>query len=245
MVLRPGPRCSVPWVARTERPRLLTSVYVFLGGGGLTAESRRGAAGLRDPVRDPAGACLPIEWEQATVGQGTRGLGWDLISLAENVGLFTELAGYVYDSPFHTGPGLDRPARERHGHVRPHRPPDGGPEALASATARRWSWLRRCRRLRRRPPAGSPAPPPPPATRDIRVCVVQGTGLHERGRPRSTRRAGDTTVCGPGALAGATRPPRRRTRRGAPGTSTTTRSRSTNNEYVKFGVPRVITNPTS
>jgi hypothetical protein len=93
-----------PWFARTDAPRLLTSFYLFLGGGALTANPPGSGLGCVSPYDSAAGACLPVDWEKATVGQGTAGLGWDILSLTDNIGLFTELAGYVYDSPFHTGP---------------------------------------------------------------------------------------------------------------------------------------------
>src|SRR5690606_22166831 len=130
------------------------------------------------PYATRAGACLPLDWEKATVGQGTAGLGWDVVSLTDKIGLFTELAGYVYDSPFHTGtawaPAVagaeDRDTWGLTGRltaglkvgfgsrapvvVAPPMPPPPPPA----------------------PPA-PPPPPPPPATRDISVCVVENGGL--------------------------------------------------------------------
>ena len=41
----------------------------------------------------------------ATVGQGTLGLGVDLVSLSSMIGLFGELGAHIYDSPTHSANG--------------------------------------------------------------------------------------------------------------------------------------------
>jgi ketosteroid isomerase-like protein len=90
--------------------RVLGNAYVFIGGGGLTtniADSGLVPENSDRAVCEPGtlrrGACLPLQGEYATVGQGTVGIGGDLFSLASNVGVFVELAAHGYDSPVHTG----------------------------------------------------------------------------------------------------------------------------------------------
>lgn len=85
------------------RPFPWHGLYLFAGGGGYTTD----LAGTDVPVCDgnlrALGACLSFEPKQATVGQGTAGVGMDLFWLGRSLALFGELAAHVYDSPVHVG----------------------------------------------------------------------------------------------------------------------------------------------
>ncbi len=72
-----------PFRDPTGITNFLGASYFFLGGGGLT--TRVIGSGERRFAR--------------TVGQGTAGLGFTLLPITRNIGLFTELAAHVYDSP--------------------------------------------------------------------------------------------------------------------------------------------------
>jgi len=233
-----------PWVARTEGSRLLSSLYVFVGGGGFTANPPGSGLGCVEPYAQAAGACLAVDWEKSTVGQGTAGFGWDVFNLTDNIGLFTELAGYVYDSPFHTGRGWtgrtvagaeDRDTYGMTGRftaglkfsfgerspvvVAPPLPPPPPPA----------------------PPAAPPAPPPPPAMRDISVCVVTNTGLQTVTATFNPAN-NDTTVAG-GTRFSTQYPATAPTyAAGATWFINTDAIRLNNSEFVKFGVSRLISN---
>lgn len=231
-----------PWFAVTDSPTLMNSFYVFIGGGGLTANPPGEDPGCVQPYAGQHGACLPLDWRKATVGQGTAGLGWDVISLTDNIGLFTELAGNVYDSPFHVGPGWAPPAA-------------GGQQAddavglsgrlVAGLKFSFGDILPAPVPLPVPPPMPAPAPAPapaPPATRDITVCVVTPQGQIQNVTATFNPATSDTMVAG------------RRFREAHPATTptyasganwyvTTDQMRFSNRDYVRFGVSRLITTP--
>lgn len=226
-----------PFYARPNMSRLMSSFYVFVGGGGFTANPPGGdTPGCVQPYVALAGACLPLEADKATVGQGTAGLGWDVVSLSKNVGVFTEFAVNGYDSPFHTGQGwTGMPDNERDtfgwtgrmvaglkfsfGELAPaYIPPPVQPT----------------------PPPAPVTPPPPaaPATRTITICVVENGELRDV-TATFTPSTGDTTVNNRAFSAA------------YPASSPTYASGATwyiNNdsitvagqEYVRFGVARVV-----
>lgn len=158
----------------------VSNAYVWLGGGGLTTNVAGEGPGCVPELLEE-GACLSVDPDHASVGQGVVGIGGDIISLAANVGVFTELAAHIYDSPVHTGDGFVprvtvqpgetfRVADDRYA-VTPRlvaglkfafggREPEVVPVPVPIA-----------------PPP--PAPPAPPAMRDVRVCVVQRGELTE------------------------------------------------------------------
>jgi hypothetical protein len=224
-----------PWFA-ADAGDFLASTYFFLGGGGLTANP----AGTGHCVApwDQYGACLAYDWEKATVGQGTLGLGFDLMAFGPSMGLFGELAAHIYSSPFHTGPGWTpiQPAtatdpmavttrgvlgvKFMFGDILPPPPPVIAP-----------------------PPPVTPPPPPPPAEREITVCVIvdgQIQNVTATFRPD----AGDTLVMVDGV--------RRPFREVHPVTQPNYAAGAAwfvgaepvtfqNRRYVRFGLPRVIT----
>jgi len=90
-----------PFVTSTTAGDRLASVYLFAGGGGLTANVA-GKGGC-EPGTFANGACLPRDARDATVGQGTAGAGMNLLHLGSSAAVFGELAAHVYDSPVHVG----------------------------------------------------------------------------------------------------------------------------------------------
>jgi hypothetical protein len=232
-----------PWFAITESPNLMNSFYVFLGGGALTANppgsEEPGQPGCVEPYARNNGACLPLDWRKATVGQGTAGLGWDLVSLSDNIGLFTELGANVYSSPFHTGPGWA-----------PTVPAAQQAEDPWGVSARLVAGLKFAFGDILPPPVVVPPPPPPPApapapappaTREITVCVVQD-GEIRNVTATFNPSTNDTTVSGqrfrdayPSAAPAYAA--------GANWYVTTDQMRFNNRDYVRFGVSRLITTP--
>jgi hypothetical protein len=209
----------------------LSSVYFFLGGGGLTtniAGNPPAPGGVGYPCVDAyraAGICLSQDPEYASVGQGNVGIGFDLLSLSSGVGLFGELAVHGYDSPAHVFNetlSQDKFAFTPRANIGLKFGFGGGAEEVIVP-----------------PVAPPPAPPAPvvPETQAIRVCVIEGTTLREV-EAMYNPATGDTMVAGQafstaypattGYAAGATW--------------------YINNEpvtingrrYVKFGLPRVV-----
>jgi len=219
---------------------LLSGMYAFLGGGGLTVDVAGTDRTACEPGAQRLGACLPLRPKYATVGQGNGGIGFDLIPLGP-VSLFTEAGVHVYDSPVHVGgdwlPPVTAKTGQRvniaddrvavtgrlvlglkamFGNLLPPPPPVVIPPP---------------------PPMVQPAPPAPPAVnpmRDIQVCVVENGMLRNMTVQYNTQ-SGDTTMNG---------------QRFAPSMTGYAAGASwfINNEsvmvmgrrYVKYGLPRVL-----
>lgn len=228
-----------PWIE--TRSGLMGSTYLFVGGGIL----RTDVAGENDfggrtecvDAYEPLGACLPYDGDYGTVGQGTAGLGFNLLPLAQSVGLFGELAVHGYDSPVHTVDEDDPAFAQSFAEDRFAFTPravvglkfafgDLAPEVVPVPVA----------------PAPRPAPAPAPAEERIRVCVVEGTTLTEVDALYLPAE-GDTVVMRNGmrrdfADAYPTVAPSY-----AAGESwflADDAVRVQNREYVKFGVPRIV-----
>ena len=228
-----------PWFENDAMGTMMRSMYVFLGGGAVTANPPGQGLACVEPYRAQAAACLPVDWEKATVGQGTAGVGFDIMSLANNIGAFIELGAYGYDSPFHTGPvWTGQPDNERDAFALTGRLTAGlkfGFGELAPAVIPPPV-------IPPTPPAPvTPPPPAPPTTRTITICVVENGMLREVSAT-FTPSTGDTTVNN------------RAFRMAYPSSAPTYASGATwyiNNdsitvadeEYVRFGVARVITPP--
>ncbi len=240
-----------PWAARAGG--VLAQTYLFIGGGGLTSDAAGDAEGdvpVCEPITLRQGACLPLQTDYSTVGQGTAGIGVDLFALASNLGVFAELATHFYDSPVHVGSGF----------VPDVQVGEGGSFAVAddmyAATTRlvlgvklglggfgpAMTPMAPMPMPPPPPPAAPMAPPPPapPADRPINVCVVTDAGL-ESVAATVNPASGDTMAMGerfsmrypataPMYAAGAT---------WYINTDVITLDRS---EFVKFGVPRLISN---
>lgn len=222
---------------------LVSNGYVWLGGGGLTTDiAGEGPACAPGPLAE--GACLSVDPDHASVGQAVFGIGGDLISISSNVGLFAELAAHVYDSPAHTGDGFVPRVIVQPGE--PFRVADdqyavtpqlvagvklafGGREPQVVAVPAPVT-----------PPAPvAPAPPAPPRMREVSVCVVQGSGLEEVVAMVDPA-TGDTTVSGRafGVAYPSAAPTYAST---APWYISNDSISVAGEEYVRFGVARVIT----
>jgi hypothetical protein len=236
-----------PWADRVGGG-FLTQTYLFLGGGGLTSNiASSGSTGVGPGNCEPGafarGACYSLDEDKATVGQGTVGLGIDLLSLTANLGVFAELASHIYDSPVHVGDNFMGDDLEVG---------VGEPFVIAddriAATTRLVAGVKLAvgnllpppppPRPAPAPPMAPPPPPPPPADRQIMVCVVDGTMLREVTAMYNPT-TGDTTVSGqPFSSAYPTRSPEY-----AAGTSWYIQSDSLmfeGDEYVRFGVTRTV-----
>jgi hypothetical protein len=235
-----------PFAGRMDAGPWLSSVYLFVGGGGFTTDLAGEDLPACEGTLVSLGACLSFEPEQATVGQGTAGAGIDLFPIGRNLALFGEAAVHVYDSPVHVGDDW----------LGAIRVPTGSTVRVAddavAVTGRLAIGLKAMFGNLLPPPVIAPPPPlpPPPAaqpvtppppppvtTREIRVCVVENGALREVTAVYNTAN-GDTTVSGrPFAQA-------------YPATSGYAAGSTwfINNEpitvngrrYVKYGLPRVL-----
>jgi hypothetical protein len=234
-----------PFLLSPTAGRLMSSMYFFLGGGALVTNiagegtnpngsfrcvgQERGRA-VGSPAN--AGICLSYDPEYATVGQGNVGFGFDLFPVTPGIGLFTEFAAHVYDSPAHDpggegGPGDDKYAftprgviglKFAFGNVLP-------PAPIAPPAAPT-------------PPTPIPEAVPLAAGEEIRVCVVQDGALREVAAQFSPT-TGDTMVAD------------RRFAEAYAATAPTYAAGATwfidsepvtlqGERYVKFGLPRVF-----
>lgn len=220
---------------------VFASPYFFVGGGALVTNVADDAGQDRpdriDCVQEyvTRGVCLAYEPSYATVGQGVAGLGFDVLSLG-GLGIFGELAAHVYDSPVHDISGdQDKYAvtpRAVLGVKFGFGELMGAPAPVAPIAPP--------------PPAPTPAPPaapPAPVENAIRVCVVQNgmlTDVDAMYRPAT----GDTLVMSGGqrrpfgTVYGTMAP----SYAGAESWFINNETvRFNNRDYVKFGVPRIIT----
>lgn len=234
-----------PFATRMDAGRLLSSVYLFAGGGGLTVDVTGEDRAQCEGTLAYYGACLSFQPEQSTVGQGTAGAGIDLFPVGGGLALFGEAAVHVYDSPVHVDDSW----------LGPIRAPVGSSVFVADdATAVTGRLVVGLKAMfgdllpppvvapppppAVQPPVVQPPPPPPPVTtRDLRICVVESGALREVTATYNTA-TGDTTVNGrPFASA-------------YPATSGYAAGTTwfINNEpvtvmgrrYVKYGLPRVL-----
>lgn len=244
LVFRPYVQSRSDWLAST---------YFFLGGGVMVTDvAGQGDAGdllgvgSSDCVDayEALGACLAYELDHATVGQGTAGFGLNFFPLSGRLGLFGELAVHGYDSPFHT--------------------PDEDEAAFASSLAEdRFVWTPRAALGVKLSlgdmsppvvvappvdPAPVPAPPPAPAPeeRPLTVCVVDDGALTNVAATYLPA-AGDTVVM----VQGQRRPFSETYPTAAPDYAAGTtwyvngdEVRLEDRDYVRFGVPRLITGTT-
>lgn len=204
----------------------LSSMFFWLGGGMLRTNVAGDPVPLAgDEVRcvdeyAPLATCLSYQPDYATVGQGTLGLGFDIIPLSRRLGLFGELGAHVYDSPTHSfGDAEDRFAVTG-------RAVAGLKLALGAISAP----------VVPIPPP--PPPPPPPAERTIQVCVVRN-GAVQNISATFAPATNDTTVNGiPFAQAHPATAPNY-----AAGVNWFIQSSDmsfADREWVKYGVSRVV-----
>ena len=225
--------------------RLLSSVYLWAGGGGLTVDQAGEDLAVCQATLATLGACLSHEPKQATVGQGTAGAGIDLFWLGRSLALFGEAGVHVYDSPVHVDDEF----------VGPVRAPTGAAVRVAddrtAVTARLVAGLKLVLGdilpapvIPPPPPPPEIAPPlpPPPAPApvsevDVRVCVVQGGSLAEV-TARYNQQTGDTTYNGQPFAAAF--PAGEGYAASAPWFIASEPITVGGRRYVKYGLPRVL-----
>jgi hypothetical protein len=220
------------------RSPLMSSLYLFAGGGGLlvdaAAEDRRVCEGTLAQL----GACLSLEPEQTTVGQGTAGIGFDLFPIGSALGLFAEAAAHVYDSPVHVGDEWLGPITSGTGtsvRVADDRMAVTG-RLVLGIKAMFGNWVEAVPVVPPpppQPPMLPPPPPPPNPMREIRVCVVENGALREVTAMYNTQ-TGDTTVNGQRIPA---------TTGYAAGAAWFINNEAItvmNRRYVRYGLPRVL-----
>jgi hypothetical protein len=220
--------------------RLVSNAYFWVGGGGLTTNVAGEGPGCVPELLEE-GACLSVDPDHASVGQGVIGIGGDIISLAANLGIFAELAGHIYDSPVHTGEGFVPRVTVQPGEQ--FRVADD----KYAVTPRLVAGLKVAFGGREPAvvPVPAPVPPParpppaPPAMREIRVCVVQGGQLTEISAMMNPA-TGDTMV--DNRAFGMVHPSNAPTYASGATWYINNDSIAVNGEeYVRFGVARVIT----
>ena len=79
----------------------LGSMYVFLGGGGLTSDPVGKSQCIGLALYLANGVCVPDNPKIGTVGQGVAGLGFDVFPITSAIGIFLEGGVHGYDSPAH------------------------------------------------------------------------------------------------------------------------------------------------
>jgi hypothetical protein len=224
--------------AAPGRGGILSTGYVFLGAGAFTPNVEGGDAVRCVATYIQGGACLPYDWRDATVGQVTAGAGFRAIPITRNLGLFLEGGVHVYDSPFRIGDVWDGlpacPNEACRGNDR---------MALTTRLGAGLALLVRPPPVLTRTVLPPPPPPPPaPPDRPITVCVVVN-GVPQYVEAFVRPQEGDTVVVTPQGI--------RRPLRAAHPVPPTASGRDwfvrdepiflDRQEYVRLGVPRVLT----
>jgi hypothetical protein len=163
-----------PFTARGRN--FLGTSYMFLGGGGLTADYADGAntcpSGGRLRGIDQRGIELRCNGRASTVGQVTAGLGGDIFTLL-GLGFFLEGAVHGYDSPmrdFAPQPATVQGANDRFAFT---------PNIKLGL---KFGFGARAPEVLPPPPPPPMDPLPPveaPAEQAIRVCILEGGQLRE------------------------------------------------------------------
>ncbi|HEY0026127.1 MAG TPA: hypothetical protein VGB24_24770 [Longimicrobium sp.] len=221
--------------------RLLSGMYAFVGGGGLTVDVTGTDRTACEPTEQALAACLPLRPKYASVGQGNGGIGFDLIPLGP-VSLFTEAGVHVYDSPVHVGDDWVGPVTALTGQrVRIA-------DDRTAVTGRLVLGLKAMfgNLLPPPPPVVMPPPPvmvepapvapPPPMNpmRDVQVCVVEN-GMLRNVTVQYNTQTGDTTMNGQRFA-----PPMTGYAAGASWFINNEAVMVMGRRYVKYGLPRVL-----
>ncbi|HYH78883.1 MAG TPA: hypothetical protein VEX86_03780 [Longimicrobium sp.] len=159
----------------------LSGVYLFAGGGGYTVDLAGTDQALCEGTLLYHGACLSFEPSQATVAQGTGGIGMDLFWLGRGLAMFGEAAVHVYDSPVHVDDAWVGPVTALRGtsvRVADDRTAATGRLALGLKLVLGDVMPRPTRPPPNPPPPPAESqpmvPPPPIAMTQMMVCVVRG-----------------------------------------------------------------------
>jgi hypothetical protein len=233
-----------PFFARDDMANLMGSMYFFLGGGAVTSNvAGTNQLGCIGGATGPASqsVCLPLRPLQATVGQGTVGLGVDVLPIGNSLGLFAELATHIHKGPEHIGP------------VWTGQPINGASDPMVFTTRANIGlklMLGDITPVPVVPPVTPPPPPPPaptpapPAERTIQVCVIQD-GTVRNVEATFVPASGDTVIMRDGQ--------RVQFRQAYPSATGFAAGANwfvggepitfQNQRYVRFGLPRVITPP--
>ena len=227
-----------PFVMRSG---LLSGMYAYVGGGGLTVDVTGTDRTACEPNAQKLGACLPLRPKYATVGQGNGGIGFDLIPLGP-VSLFTEAGVHVYDSPVHVGDDWVPPIAGLTGQ-RVNIADD-----RVAVTGRLVLGLKAMFGNQLPAPAPVVIPPPPPMVepapitpppppmnpmRDVQVCVVEN-GMLRNVTAQYNTQTGDTT------WAGGMQPTMTGYAAGAAWFINNEAVMVMGRRYVKYGLPRVL-----
>jgi hypothetical protein len=214
----------------------MSSMYVFVGGGGLTADPPGSGECLGIAAFAANGVCVSGNAKHGTVGQGVAGLGFDVFPLMSGLGVFLEAGVHGYDSPSHVFENNQKTAEDKFtftpyavlglklgfGNIIPP-PPPPPPAPLPQPQP-----------LPQPEPQPQPQPTPP---QDVNYCVVQNgqlTSVTVQYNPAT----GDTTYNGQPvstALPATT---------GYAGAETwyinTEPIQFNGRRYVKYGLPRIL-----
>lgn len=186
-----------PFVLSTPNT-LLQTVYLFVGGGGYTADvgdfmAPGEGSCIPHEAWAPAGVCVSTAADRSTTGMAVAGAGISLARVTNDVEAFGEIAAHAYDSPAHVaGEGSDRLSwspravigvKAALGRRRDRAPKPVAPPVVPPAPQTPM------------PPAEPPAAPPTPQVEDIQVCVISNGAVVRVPAQRNVF-TGDTTVAG-------------------------------------------------
>ena len=223
-----------PFVLSTPNT-LLQTVYLFVGGGGYTADiGDFMAPGEESCIPHEAwtlaGVCVSTAADYSTTGMAVAGAGISLARVTGNVEAFGEIAAHGYDSPAHAAGDGDRftwtPRAVIGLKAALGRRRDRAPEPVA-------------------PPVAPPAPQTPPAQapepaapriEEIQVCVISN-GAVVRVPAQRNLATGDTIVAGQPFTAAL---PSAESAAAAPWFLADEPVVFGGRRFVKFGLPRVL-----
>lgn len=227
---------------------LMSSVYLWLGGGTFFTDVAgdptppAGTEYVCVPAYRPVGACLSYEPGYASVGQGTIGIGADLMALTSGIGLYGEIGAHGYDSPMHTRDDDNLPAGQASDEFAiTTRGVLGLKVGFGSFAPPVVAVPPPAPRPTPPPPAPAPAPPAAPAERQIQFCVIQNGQLQNV--TASFRPATNDTVVGGRPLSQAYPATAPNYAAGANWFVQSDTLAFNNGTWVKFGVTRVIQPP--
>ncbi|HEX8211993.1 MAG TPA: hypothetical protein VF584_17585 [Longimicrobium sp.] len=229
-----------PFVLSTPN-RLLQTVYLFVGGGGYTADigDFMAPGGEESCVPHeswtPSGVCVSTDPDYSTTGMAVAGAGISLARVTDDVEAFGEIAVHAYDSPAHVVEGA---AGEDRLTFTP-RAVIGLKVGLGRRAARAPKPIA--------PPAPLPAPQPPapeppapepvtPQLEQIQVCVISNGTLANVAAQRDPL-SGDTTVAGQPFTAAL---PQGESAAAAPWFVADEPVVFEGRRFVKFGLPRLL-----
>jgi hypothetical protein len=227
-----------PFILSTPN-RLLQTVYLFVGGGGYTADIGDFMAPGEDQscipheAWTPSGVCVSTDPDYSTTGMAVAGAGISLARVTDDVEAFGEIAVHAYDSPAQVAEGA---AGEDRLTFTPR-----AVIGLKVGLGRRAT--RAPKPIAPPPPLPAPQPPAPeppapepvtPQLEQIQVCVISDGALVDVFAQRDLV-TGDTTFGQP--YAGL---PRSQSAASPPWFVTDEPVVFQGRRFVKFGLPRLL-----